>query len=393
MKKYLYISALFLFSISGAMAQSGIDDVLQSIATNNKNLQAGARLNEAQKLEARTGNYLSNPTIEFNQLWGDKATGGNLNEMTVVQSFDFPTVYSNKRKLTGIKSATYDHQYAASRQEILLAAKQTCIEIIYLRKQKKLLDERLSNAERLMELYNRRLEKGDANQLEINKIQLERLNAQNAARLNQATLKARLEQLQNQNGGVSIEFKDEDYSGINVLPAFEQLQNDYLATDPNLKNLAGQAEMAGREIRLNRAQSLPKIDLGYRRNGGSEETMNGFVVGLSIPLFENKNTVKKAKAQFEYSNVIMESNTLTLKSNLRQQYDQANALLESRNEYASILSAQHSVELLNKALQAGQISMIDYFIEVTTLYDSKQNYLNVEKDYFSTVAQLLQYQL
>ena len=47
----------------------------------------------------------------------------------------------------------------------------------------------------------------------------------------------------------------------------------------------------------------------------------------------------------------------------------------------------------NKALETGQISMIDYFVEITLLYDSMQNYLDVEKEYQNAVAQLLQYQL
>ena len=61
--------------------------------------------------------------------------------------------------------------------------------------------------------------------------------------------------------------------------------------------------------------------------------------------------------------------------------------------YASILSGQHNIERLNKALAAGQISMLDYFTEIDTLYDSQENYLTVEQDYYITLSQLLQYQL
>lgn len=37
--------------------------------------------------------------------------------------------------------------------------------------------------------------------------------------------------------------------------------------------------------------------------------------------------------------------------------------------------------------------MIDYFVEITILYDSIQNFLEVEKEYHNLVAQLLQYKL
>lgn len=393
MKRKLLIISLFLFCTSQIFAQSGIADVLKSIEINNKALQAGQRLNESQKLEARTGNYLPNPTVELNQLWADRSVGGNSNELAVVQAFDFPSVYFNKNKLAKLKSATSDYQFATTRQQVLLNAQQICQEIIFLRKQKHLLDNRLKNAERLEALYIQRLASGDANQLELNKIQLEKINASNASRRNATALRAQLEQLQALNGGAPIQFTDDDYGDTAILPEFNQLESEYLAADPNLKSLLGKSESAQREIKVSRALTLPKFDIGYRHNGGSEEKMNGFRVGMSIPLWENKNTVKRAKAQAEYSALTVEDNTQTLKATLRELYLQAQSLQISRNEYAQTLSAQRNEELLNKSLEAGQISMIDYFVEITILYDSIQNYLEVEKEFNNLKAQLLQYKL
>lgn len=393
MKKYIYLSLLLTLSAATVQAQSGIEQVLESVEANNKTLQAGKQMTEAQKLEANTGKYLANPTVELNQLWADRSAGGNSNELAVVQAFDFPTVYSNKNKLAKLKSATYDWQYAANRQQILLAAKQVCLEIIYLRKQKAILDIRQKNADRLAALYHQRIESGDANQMELNKIQLEKINARNASRLNEAALRAQVEKLLNLNGGVSIDLAGDSYGNTPPLPGYEQLESEYLAADPTLKTLSGESETANREIKLSKAQSLPKFDIGYRRNGGSEEKMNGFRVGMSIPLWENKNTVKRAKVQAEYAAANIDDNTQAMKSNLRELYVQAQALHHSSEEYASTLASQSNEELLNKALEAGQISMIDYFVEITLLYDSVQNYLDVEKEYHNIAAQLLQYAL
>lgn len=393
MKKNIYFALLFLSVPGFLFAQTGIDNVLRNIELNNKTLQAGQRLNESQKLEARTGNYLANPTIELNQLWADHSTGGNANELAVVQSFDFPTVYANKNKLAKLKSATADKQYAATRQQILLKARQTCQEIIFLRKQKQLLDNRLKNAEHLEVLYNQRLSNGDANQLELNKIQLEKINARNASRRNQVALRAQLEQLQALNGGQPLAFTDEEYGTTGSLPDFPQLENEYLTADPGLNSLIHEAESAQREIKVSRALTLPKFDLGYRHNGGSEEKMNGFRIGMSIPLWENKNTVKQAKAQAEYATLNVEDNIQNLKTSLQELYQQTQALELTKNEYTHTLTSQRNEELLNKALEAGQISMIDYFVEITILYDSIQNYLDVEKEYHNLLAQLLQYKL
>lgn len=393
MKKKLYLLILFLCTIPSLFAQSGINEVLKNIETNNKTLQAGQKLNLAQKLEARTGNYLANPTVELNQLWAEGSGNGNVNELAVVQSFDFPSTYLNKNKLAKSKAEVSDFQYASIRQEILLTAQQTCLEIIYLQQQKQLLGKRLKNANLLTRLYQQRLNSGDANQLEYNKIRLEKINAENAARINMSNLQAQMEILQKLNGGISLAFSDTTFPILPPLPEYNQLETAYLAADPRLNSLIGETKTAEQEVKVNRSLSLPKFDLGYRRNGGSDEKMNGFKIGMSIPLWENKNTVKQAKAQAEYASLNVEDNTQTLKSTLQQLYQQAQALEVSRKAYQEALSSQQNEILLNKALEAGQISMLDYFVEISILYDSIQNYLDVEKEYQNTVIQLFQYTL
>ena len=395
MKTYkLYILGWMLLGTLTTRAQNSIDQVLKSIETNNKSLQANTKMTDAQKLEAQTGKFLANPSVEWEQMWGNRNNPGSEYTLTVKQSLDFPTTYSNKNKLANLKANTIGFQSAAYRQQLLLNAKQTCIEIIYLRKQKSLLDERLANAETMFALYKKRFESGDANQLELNKIQLELLNAQNQSRLNKAALTAAEEQLRNLNWGNPITFDATDYPAGEELINFDQLQAAFMEADPNLKSLTGDQEIANREVKLSRSLTLPKFDVGYKRNAASDHVAsNGFMVGVSIPLFENKNTVKKAKAQAEFATASLEDNRLNLKTNLQQLYQQAEALQISRADYAKVLEQQRNIELLNKALNAGQLSVIDYFTELTTIYDSHQSYLDVEKEYHSILAQLYQYKL
>ena len=395
MKTYkLYILGWMLLGTLTTRAQNSIDQVLKSIETNNKSLQANTKMTDAQKLEAQTGKFLANPSVEWEQMWGNRNNPGSEYTLTVKQSLDFPTTYSNKNKLANLKANTIGFQSAAYRLQLLLNAKQTCIEIIYLRKQKSLLDERLANAETMFALYKKRFESGDANQLELNKIQLELLNAQNQSRLNKAALTAAEEQLRNLNGGKPITFDATDYPAGEELINFDQLQAAFMDADPNLKSLTGNQEIANREVKLSRSLTLPKFDVGYKRNAASDHVAsNGFMVGVSIPLFENKNTVKKAKAQAEFATASLEDNRLNLKTNLQQLYQQAEALQISRADYAKVLEQQRNIELLNKALNAGQLSVIDYFTELTTIYDSHQSYLDVEKEYHSILAQLYQYKL
>ena len=63
------------------------------------------------------------------------------------------------------------------------------------------------------------------------------------------------------------------------------------------------------------------------------------------------------------------------------------------DEYNTVLKSQNNLALLNKAIQTGQISMIEYFVDVTTLYQSMQNYMQLQNEYQKVMAQLYKYKL
>ena len=147
-------------------------------------------------------------------------------------------------------------------------------------------------------------------------------------------------------------------------------------------------------MKVNKAKGLPSFQLGYRMNPSSGgQRYNGFLVGISIPLFSNRNYVKQAKAQSHYTEMLLESTSFTVENELRRLYDQAVALKHSMDEYEKVLRSQNNLALLNKAIQSGQISMIEYFVDVTTYYQSVQNYLQLQNQYQKAMAQLYKYRL
>lgn len=89
----------------------------------------------------------------------------------------------------------------------------------------------------------------------------------------------------------------------------------------------------------------------------------------------------------------LESASFTVENGLRQLYEQSVSLKKSIDEYKDVLKRQNSLVLLNKAIQAGQISMIEYFVDVTTYYQSVQNYLQLQNQYQKVMAQLYRHEL
>ncbi|WP_102408601.1 TolC family protein [Parabacteroides bouchesdurhonensis] len=393
MKQYIIVVSLVLTAFS-AGAQTSIDEVLRSIETNNKDLQANGQLTTAMKLETKLDNNLPDPSVSYTHQYGNKEGMGIQGELVASQSFDFPTVYAQRSKLSKTKSVALDRQHADFRQQILLQAKTVCLDLVLLNQQKSLSDLRLQNARQLADLYEKRLSTGDANILETNKINLELLNAQNEARMNEAARVAKLQELATLNGGIAINFTDTVYAPVQDVLSFEDFKVEAMAANPQLLSLQSAQTAALRQINVNKAKGLPGFELGYRLNtatGG--ERFNGFLVGVSIPLFSNRNNVKQAKAQSLYADLQLESTSYTVESELHQLYNQSTALKTSMDEYSRVLNSQNNLALLNKAIQTGQISMIEYFVDVTTYYQSMQNYMQLQNEYQKVMAQLYKYKL
>ncbi|NDV65631.1 TolC family protein [Bacteroides sp. 224] len=387
MKQFIFTAALFL--TMGAQAQtSSIDRILNEIEQNNKELKANESLIQSQKLEAKTDNNLPDPTVSYAHLWGKKNSDATVSEMVISQSFDFPTLYASRHKLNKLKMGTFDGQADIIRRDLLLQAKEVCLDIIMLRRQKLILDERLKNAQQLSNMYTQRLEAGDANIIETNKINLELLNVKTEATMNETTLQNKMKELRMLNGNEVIVFEETDYPVVHFPENLQELKAEVIATDFELQSINKEVAAARQQVTVNKSQWLPKLELGYRRNTESGDPFNGFVVGFSIPIFENKNKVKMAKAQTLNLSYQKENTSLQIESELAQLYEEAGALRSSMQEYEKTFQAQSDLELLKQALTGGEISMIEYFVEVSVIYQSKLNYLELQNQYQKAMAKI-----
>lgn len=380
-----------------------IDAVLRQIEANNKELQANVQLISSQKLESKTNNNLPDPTLSYAHLWDSKESDKTVGEMVVSQSFDFPTLYATRGKMNRLKTGALDAQATAFRQQILLQAKEVCLDIIMLQRQQTLLDERLKNAEELSAMYTKRLETGDANVLETNKINLELLNVRTEVRMNRTTLHNKLKELLALNGYQPLTpgrplpgnvpptaqaLGLTEYPAVPLPTDFIPLAEELLASDPTLQSLQGESSAARKQISVSKQGWLPKLELGYRRNTESGHPLNGVVVGFSFPLFENRNKVKIAKTQALNIDYQRENAVLQASSSLWQLYEEAKNLHASMEEYERTFRQQQDLSLLKQALIGGEISMIEYFVEISVVYQSKTNLLQLENQYQKAMAQI-----
>ncbi|MGN0311061.1 MAG: TolC family protein [Bacteroides sp.] len=387
-----------------AQEATGLTQVLRQIEANNKELQSAVQQAKAAQWENRSGNNLPDPTLSYAHVWDSRDSEITQGELIVSQGFDFPTLYASRHRMNRHANAAIDQELQATRQRILLEAKQLCIQLTALHQQRLLFKQRMEQADQLAQLYRKRLDEGDANQLEMNKIKLEQLNAQTAYRLTESTLQSKMQQLLALNGqqpltagrptplGPAVPTPEAigltTFANTPLPENFLTLFGELLAADPQLQALEQSRLAAVKQLSVSRQGWLPKLELGYRRNTDSGHPLNGVVVGFSIPLFENRGKVKSAKLQSMSLGFQREDALGKEQSRLSSLFEEARQLHQQIEAYRTTLSGQQHLTLLDKALKEGEISLIDYFIEATLVYESENNLIELQSQYEQTVAEL-----
>ncbi|MGL5261191.1 MAG: TolC family protein [Bacteroides sp.] len=391
MKKHIIV-LLLLCCGTYLSAQDQINSILQQIEANNPELKANAHLFKAEVAETKSTNNLANPTVSFSNLWDSKNSSETENELEVAQEFEFPTAYLYRNKANKKKISALEALYQEQRQAILLRAKELLLDIIMLNQQREFLDQRLSYANQLFDGYQLMMDAGDATSIELNKIKLEKLNIQTEHTLNRSELENKYTELKELNGNQPISFERSTYPHLD-LPAYEVIRDEFMSSSYALKSAQHEYESAQKQIALNKTGWLPSLSIGYRRNGGSNGHSNGLSVGFSIPLFNNRGKVSSAKATALSKAFTQDLVQNQLLSELNQAYQDALYMKEQIQAYDGAVDVPEILALLEKALDGGELNMTTYFVEVATVYQSAQNYIQINNRYQKQLAKLYKHRL
>jgi len=390
MKKIIIAIISVVVFGSSLLAQNQIESVLSEIEKNNTMLSALQKRAEAERVGNKTGIYLQNPEVEFNYLWGNDITG-NRTDFSATQSFDFPTAYKFKKEISDIKNEQLELEYQKQRKDLLFKTRLICYDLVYSNALISELSKRLNHAQNIANSYKSKLDAGEANILEFNKAQLNLLNLNKEMESLAVERDALLGELTILNGGVSIDFAEVTVETTLIPSDFEQWYVQAEQSNPLLNWLKKEIEITGKQINLAKASGLPKMYAGYMSESVVGQEFKGVTVGLSIPLWENKNTVKYSKLNVIALETSASDNKVQLYNHLKVLQAKANSLQSNVADYKIKLQSFDNSELLKKALDSGEIALIDYILELSIYYQSVNRLLELEREMNKTVAELNQY--
>ncbi len=378
-------------SVSQLKAQSAVESALREVEKNNTTLSALQKRTEANKLGNKTSIYLTNPEVELNYLWSNPSEFGNRTDFSIKQTFDFPTAYGHKKQIANIKNEQTDFEYQKQRKALLLDTKVICYNLIYYNALKLELTKRLKHSESIATSYKAKFDAGETNILEYNKAQLNLLNQNKEIESLDIERKVLLGELSRLNAGAPIAFTANKFKAIHISADFDHWYQQAEQSNPILNWLKKEIEITEEQVSLSKAMSLPKLQAGYMSETVIGQDFKGLTVGLTIPLWENKNTIKYAKANTEALVNLAFDNKVQLYNRLKVLHTKAIELQNSCTDYKTKLQSFNNSELLKKALEKGEITLIEYILELSIYYESVKKLLELERDTNITVAELNQY--
>ena len=324
-------------------------------------------------------------------MWGTSVAAGESDEFTASQGFDFPTAYIHRSKAAKSKAAGYRAQYDARRMETVLRAKLLIREIAYLQAQVSLQRQRYDDAMHAAKLAVKRAEAGQITSIEENKIRMQTISAENALQRSRMALKTARIQLSVLSGGFFPQDGTVTPDPLPQLPSLEAAHQKAMEQEPSLTASNADITTALSEKKLATSMALPKFNAGYKYSNSDGLKFNGVTAGMSIPIFQSRGTVKLARARMAESESNMENIRTAVTADIAAKHAQATALEEMEKAYGKDTATGERAELLKKALDAGQISILEYFVELETVYRNMEEYNEISYDYSVLNIQLNKY--
>ena len=376
------IIIMFLMSSAFSFSQNSNPELNQLISkgiNNNKALKASQLQVEKSKANINSAYTFDKTNIYYNYdqnnlAYNDKA----VSVIGAQQSFLFPTVYGAQKKLN---TAEYEKQQASfelEKNKLSLEISKLYYQIVYLQHQEILYEMLDSLYQNFTKASNRRFELGETNYLE-------KITAQSKAR----QIAVKLSQIRNEKNAqydllqYSIQSDEKVFIKSNQIKPIEFSTED-LSKSIYTHYLESISKNYKSQITLQKQNWLPDLNLEYFRgsNKGLSQSLNGFLVGIALPILYSGNVSKTKVAKLELE---------SWETQMQNENQKITAFVESKK--SELLKYQEAInyynqqgkklgeEILKVANMSYKQGEIDFFQYIQSL----ENATIIEVEYLDNV--------
>lgn len=360
--------------------------LLDTIARNNPTLRAALAGRRAAEAANRAETRLPDPEAEVAYLAGSPSGVPNRTNVSLTQELDWGVLTGRRKGLVEAADRTAAARQRGVYREVMADALEQLVLLVHGNRMVAEMEARLALAQQVEGLCLKLYDKGDLTEPEMNKARLNTVVAKadrQRAADERAAVMARLRAL---NGGLSFVCNDTVYS----LPADDLCRVAETRSLPRTAAVEG-AEAAvaeaEAEVKLARAQQWPSFTVGFQGEYIRQNNYSGLSLGLSLPLWGNKRAeVRRREAELLASRLDLADTQLTAGAQQELLAQKTRRLLQVADELHQGLLATSNSRLLQRSLELGQISLLDFLLETSFYYAARTAWLEAERDAYLSAA-------
>lgn len=394
------ILILFCASSLNASAQNGISlqAAIDTALKNNLNIKDEKLKSEYQQALIRSSANI--PHASLNAEYGQINSSYNDSRFGANQSFSFPTVYSNQKKLLNEEYKYAILNVSLKEAEIKKSVSQVFNNLIILREKETLLTETDSIYSEFLKKALIRFKTGESNSLE-----------KATAQTQKVAIYIQLKALQEEIKLAKLQFRlilnttrDIEPNVMKKKLDFMQINRSAISVEHPLSKISiQQKEIAAANTRLEKSKMLPDLNLGYfntsiKGTGAdniyfpANKRFSAVSFGIGIPLFTGaqKAKIKASKlsesiAENAYQNQVLNLETQYIAT--MSQYESYSQSVEYF-ENNSLTEAKIIQETANKQFINGEINYLDWVLLNNQAVVIQNNYLDLIKSLNESIINL-----
>jgi outer membrane protein TolC len=252
----------------------------------------------------------------------------------------------------------------------------------------------VANITKLYSEYEKGFNHGEISILDINKLKIELLNTKRAYDELVSQRAGLFEKLTSLNGNKEIENLSSLYDyPTQSLESLDYYLAEVIKYDPSYLTLVANLDASNQNLSSAKLGWLPDLALSYKYSNEMGSKFNGFAVGVSVPIFANRNKVSASKSELIAAELTQKDVLAELESAIKTHYSHIVTAKSQIHSYNNVLESGNNEKMLQKALEGGQISLLDYLLELRYFLEAQQTLLDLEFEYNTLMTDLNKYQL
>jgi cobalt-zinc-cadmium resistance protein CzcA len=395
----LLIAMLFLITNqSNAQTAINIQSAIDTALKNNLTIKNEKLRSQYQQKLIKTS--ASIPQTNVSGEYGQINSYYTDNRIGISQSFNFPTVYSNQKKLLTEEWKTSVLSISLKEADTKKMVRQVFYTYLYLKEKEALLLKNDSIYAKFLEKANLRFSTGESNVLEKTTAESQRGN-----------ITMQLIELQQDIELILLQFKLVLNTSTSFIPTESSSKltlevstdKSLLNQHPSLKIIEQQKKTSLINQKLEKSRLMPDLNFGYynmtmKGTGSDNVTYNSntrfqsLQFGLGIPLFFGAQKAKinssKINQTISENNYLQEMNLLQSQFNAAIRQYQSNLATVNYFENTALKNASLISETANKQFNNGELNYLEWVMLTNQAISIRSNYLDAVKNLNETTIQI-----